>query len=170
MEKAQEISAKNTKNEILQAYNELLKKVREDKPVDRQAEKKKEEEKAVVRSASQHSIEQIVRGLADIKLDIGKSFDNLEEQLVIQYKKLSELQQAISIETKRLEEIHEIKVNADSLAALLMAQKEKRGAFEAEIEQKKKEFDQGMAEKRLKWEKEQAEFEAAKKEREDDED
>jgi len=166
MEKKKEISPKSTKNEILEAYNELFEKVKEQKPMDRQAIKKKEEEKQIVKDASQQSSEKIIKGLADLKLDIGKSLDSLEEKLVAQYKKLTELQQAINIETKNLEEVYEIKLNTDSLAAVLLAQKEKKAGFEADIEEKKRDFETKMTEKKSQWEKEQWTFESAKKERE----
>ncbi|MFH0924145.1 MAG: hypothetical protein V1872_00695 [bacterium] len=126
---------------------------------------KKEEERKVVKEAKDNSVEKIVKGLADIKLDVGKSLDTLEEKLVVQYKNLTGLEQAIDIENKNLENVYEIKINADSLAALLLAQKEKKTVFDVEIEQKKKNFETEMTEKKLRWEKEQTEFEATKKER-----
>lgn len=165
MEKQKEISAKSTKNEILEAYNDLLKKIQEDKPLDRLAEKKKEGDKEIVKAASQNSIEKIVKGLAEIKLDIGNVLDTLEEKLITEYKKLTELQQAIGIEQKELDEIHEIKVNADSLAALMQAQKEKRSLFEKEMEETKNSFESEMTQKRLSWKKEQEDYEISKKER-----
>jgi hypothetical protein len=166
METQKDISPKSTKNEILQAYNELLTKIKEGKSLDRQAERKKEEEKRIIRDASQNSVEKIVKGLTEIKLDVGKSLDNLEEKLITEFKRLTELQQAIEIEKKELGEIHEIKVNADSLAALLQAQKEKRSQSEKEIEEKQTVFESEMAQKRLQWKKEQEDYELARKERE----
>ncbi|MGA1875645.1 MAG: hypothetical protein ACMUIA_08550 [bacterium] len=164
--KKKEVSASSTKSEILEAYRELSERIKEQKPVDRQAEKKREDEARMVKDASQLSSERIIKGLADIKLEIGKSMDTLEEKLLAQYKNLSELQQALDIEKRELEEVHEIKVNADSLAALLAAQKEKKADFEAEMEQKRNDFESEMSEKRLQWKKEQESFELAKKDRE----
>ena len=165
MEAKKDVSAKNTKNEILQAYDELLTKIKEEKPFDRKEEKKKEEEKKIIKGASQNSVEKIVKGLAEIKLEIGTALDTLEERLIKEFKKLTELQQAIEIEQKELEEIHEIKVNADSLAALLRAQKEKRSQFDAEMEEKKEAFESDMAQKRLQWRKEQEDYDLSRKER-----
>ncbi|MGA1825855.1 MAG: hypothetical protein ACMUIP_14465, partial [bacterium] len=78
---------------------------------------------------------------------------------------------------KGLEELYEIKVNTDSLAALLLAQKEKKMAFENEMEQKKitfdtemekktRDFETEMNDKKAQWKKEQEAFELARKERE----
>ncbi|MGA1868014.1 MAG: hypothetical protein ACMUJM_05635 [bacterium] len=165
MENAKIISEKSKKNEILEAYNELLNKVKSQKPLDRQAEIAQVEKKKVVNAASQLSVEKIIKDLADIKLEIGKLFDNLEGKLVTQYKQFTELQQATEIEKKKLEELHEIKANADSLAALLLAQKEKQLSFEREMEEKKRDFESAMSEKRAQWQKEQEAFLLAQKEK-----
>lgn len=163
-----EISAKNTKNEILDAYNALLKKIKEQKPVDRQVEKEKVEKKEIVETAARNSVETIVKGLADLKLAITKALDDMEQQLIGESKRLQGIRQAIAIEQKNLEEIHEIRADADSLAALLLAQKEKKQTFEAEIEQKRGDFEAEMVQKRLLWKKEQEDYERAKKEREEE--
>ena len=165
MEAKKEISSKNTKSEILQAYNEILEKIQEEKAPDRVTEKRKVEEKKIVREATQNSVERIVKDIAEIKLEVGKALDSLEERLITEFKKLTELQKAIEIEKKELEEIHDIKVNADSLAALLQAQKEQKARFEKETEEKRVAFETEMAQKRLQWKKEQEDYELSKKER-----
>lgn len=163
-----EITARSTKNEILEAYNALLKRIKEQKPVDRQAEKEKTEKKEIVETAAQNSVEKIVKGLADLKLGITKSLDDMEAQLIDEFKKLNGIRQAIDIEKKNLEEIHEIRANADSLAVLLLVQKEKRQAFETEIAQKRSDFEAEIIQKRLLWKKEQEDYERMKKEREEE--
>jgi hypothetical protein len=91
----------------------------------------------------------------------------MEEQLIVEFKRLNGVRQAIDIEQKNLRDIHEIRVNADGLAALLLAQKEKKEAFEREMEQKRAEFEAEMAQKRQQWKRDQEEFERQKKEREE---
>ena len=59
-------------------------------------------------------------------MNLGTSLDKLEEKLVNEYKILENLQQAIAVEKKNLEELYQISANADSLSALILAQKEKR--------------------------------------------
>lgn len=163
-----EVTLKSTKTEILDAYNALLKKTKEQKPVDRQIEKEKAEKVQIVETAAQNSEEKIVKGLADLKLGITKALDETEQQLLGEFKRLNGMRQAIGIEKKNLEEIHEIRAEADSLAALLLAQKERKQAFEVEIQQKKSEFETEMMQKRLQWKKEQDEYERIRKEREEE--
>jgi len=160
------ISDKNTKTEILEAYNDMIEKMKEQKAMDAKAVKKEIEEKEIVKKASQHSVEGIVKNMADLKLEIIKSMDSLGERLIAEYKKLTELQQAIDVETKTIEDIYNIKVEAESLTALIVSQRDKRISFEAEMEQKKADFDNDMTQKRFLWKKDQDDFEFAKKERE----
>lgn len=162
-----DISLKNTKNEILEAYQAALKKLEDSKTPDRQAEKVKAEKKELVETASQNSVEKVVKNLAELKLVIAKSLDELEGQLLGESKKLNGIRQAIDITSANLREVHEIRATADSLAALMLAQKEKQRQFEERITQEKSEFDSEMGQKRLQWKKEQEEAERLKKERDD---
>jgi hypothetical protein len=159
------INEKSTKAEMLEAYNSLLLQAKEQKAADQKAVKKETEEKEVVKSASQNSVEEIVKRLAALKLEIVKNIDSLEEKLISEYRRFVELQQAIDVQAKSLEEIYGIQTEAESLRALINAQKVKKDAFEAEMEHKKAELDIVMSETKQQWKKEQEEYEAAMKER-----
>jgi hypothetical protein len=166
MKMDKELTAKSNKNDILDAYNEALSKIKELQSQDRQIEKKRVDEKVVVQTASQTSIEKIVKGLADIKSSVVNSLDNLESKLIDEFKKLTNIQQAITIETKNLEDIHAIKINADSLTALLHAQKTKKEQFESEMKTKTEAFEIEITQKRQLWKKEQETLETIRKEEE----
>ena len=158
----------NTKKEILAAYSDLLKKKEAENskhPKEEKAEKQKEE---TVRVAKSLSAEGIVKGLADMKLNISVSIDKIEDTLLLEFQKLEKLQEAISYESAYLEELYGIKSNADSLAVLLTANKEKRQAFETDMEQRKTIFDEIMQEKKQSWDKEQKEREQKWKEEDAD--
>jgi hypothetical protein len=88
-----------------------------------------------------------------------RSLEDIEEQLLSSHKQLSTLHQAIDIETKALAELHDITVNADSLSALLLAQKEKASAFEKDMSTKIEQFEQDMFQKKALWAKERSELE-----------
>lgn len=159
------LSEKSTKTEILEAYNSLLLQAKEQKAADQKAVKKETEEKEVVKSASQNSVEEIVKRLAGLKLEIVKNVDSLEEKLITEYRRFVELQQAIDVQARSLEEIYGIQTEAESLTALINTQKEKKDAFDVEMERKKTELDVVITETKEQWKKEQEEYEAAKKER-----
>jgi hypothetical protein len=156
---------KNTKAEILAAYNEVCAKLKQQKVQDVKEEKKKTEEQKVVQKAGELSVENIIKNIGNTKLDILNALDDLSEKLLPEFRKLSDLKAAIEIETKNLHELYEIKVNIESLGALLLAQSEKKAAFEIEMGRKKAELDEDIFQKRLTWKTEQDNFESAKKER-----
>lgn len=161
-----EISVKNTKNEILEAYHEALEKLQSIKRVSKQQVKVTEEKKETVAKAISHSTDDIVKNIATLKLSLVRSLEDIEEQLLSSHKQLTTLQEAIEIQSKELSDLHEIKLNADSLAALLHAQKEKTLAFDMDIKERTRAFEQDMEQKRAKWKKEQDEFELLRKESE----
>ena len=161
-----EISTKNTKNQILDAYHEVLHRLKETKKISKQEQKAAEEKKEIVETASQQTTHDIVQSLAELKLSLVKSLEDVEEKLLSSHKKLALLQQAIEIQTKDLSDIHEIKINSDTLAALLLAQAEKSSLFEKEMKDRQQAFDQEITQKRILWKKEQDEFELTKKDQE----
>lgn len=159
-----EVSAKNTKNEILEAYHVALEQLKDARKFNKQEIKNAVDKKEIVSKASDHSTEEIVKQISALKLTLVRALEDIEEQLLISYKQLITLQQAIDIQSKELTDLHEIKVNANSLSALLYAQKEKTNAFDKEMKDRTLIFEQEMAVKRNTWKKEQEEVEFARKE------
>lgn len=158
-----EIGVQNTKAEILKAYSELLKKIGEqksDQPKLIQEETKKNE---MIGRVSKITTEGIISSIASLKLGVAKELDKLSEQLLAENNKLEEIQTAISLEKKNLEDLYGISANADSLAAILLAQKEKKTQFETDMAQRqllldekmksdKAAFDEKMAAEKLQFE------------------
>lgn len=161
-----EISEKSKKNEILEAYYELLNKTQETKVTHHQEEKQRQINEDIVIKAAQFDTENIVTTLAQVKLSVSQNLSQLEKRLSEEYERLSDLQAAIKLETKNLEEVHEIRKNADSLAALLLAQKEYKARFEAEIEQKKSGLEREIEKKHEEWKLEQEQHQRESKEQE----
>lgn len=75
------------------------------------------------------------------------------------------MQKAIAIEQARIKDTHEIMANANSLEALLLAQKKKKEEFEQWIEVEKEKFRTEMAEKKAFWVKEKQEYEQTQKDK-----
>src|ERR1035437_4641652 len=132
-----EISTKNTKSEILSAYDELLKKVRDKKTEEPKKVQEQQKQENLVKKAAAFSNENIVKGIAGLKVDLASSLDKLGENLVLEFRKFEELQQAIQVEQKNLEDLYQLSVVADSLSVMLLAQKEKKEQFEQETWQQK---------------------------------
>lgn len=154
-------SMKNRKKDILDAYEELLRKYEEKHktamPTGKDAEAKKAAEQALVRKASSYSVESVVKGLAELKLSLNKTLTDLSNMILEEANKLKEVQQAIAMEEKNLEEIFDIQVAAETLDMLIRTHEEKKRSLEEEI-----------ATSREQWAKEQERHEIAVKEREAD--
>ncbi len=171
----QEVTSKNTKNQILDAYNELLQKVQEQKSQEPKKVKEEKQNLELTQKAKSLSNEGIVKEVAALKVNFSSALDKLGDQFVSEYNKFEELQKAISIERKNLEELYQLSANTDSLAVMLMAQKEQKEKFEQEMTQRREELTEKinrekeqheteMGEKRALWKKEQDERAAAEKE------
>lgn len=166
--KYEPLTMKQTKSEMINAYNELLKKL-EEKAVsglpEKKAEQKKKAEKELVAKVSTYTVESIVKDLADLHLNTGKALSELSEQLVGEANKLKGIQQAIEIEKANLEELYDIHLAADTLSVLVQEHKEKQQAFEADMEELEEKFRLEMEQKRAQWKKEQEEYGQSIKER-----
>lgn len=163
-----DVSVKNTKNQILDAYNDLLQKLqvqRTEEPKKVQEQKKKEE---LVGNAKSLSNQGIVKGIAELKVNLSSALDQLGDKFITEYKNFEELQQAINVEKQNLEDLYQLSANTDSLAVMLLAQKEKKEQFEIEMTERKLELtgkinlenenhETEIQGKRVLWKKEQAE-------------
>ena len=161
------ISTTNTKAQIIQAYNELLKKL-EEKSQDNPKEVQERKEAAkTVESAQRNSEDSIIKEIVKIKTSFTEALDKIKGNLTDEYKKLADIQAAIKIEKKHLEDLYGISTNADSFAAILLAQKESREKFEEEMKVTEENFENEMAEAKAKWSKEKVEVDAQIKEEKD---
>lgn len=159
-----DITSKSPKSTILEAYNELLEKIRSQKEPEPKHIKEKQEKAETVKAASDNSIEKIVKAISELKINISNTFDKIEDSLINEFKKLTQLNDAIKIQTQEIENLYSIKLNADSLSALLLAQKDKKLQFENEMEKEREALEAEISEKRKKLEKELKDFELSNKE------
>ncbi len=149
----EEVSSKNTKKEILDAYEELKQQLQEKKKEVPGSEPQEAPKTRVVEEASGIQPDKIMKDISNLKIGLSQSLDKVEEALIEEHKKLSGVSEAIRLEKENLQNIYQIKAEADSLAALIAAHKEK-----------KQELEQEVKEKREAWEKEKQQFELELKE------
>lgn len=152
-----ELSTKNTKNEILAAYEELLQKTQESKTEEPKKVQEKQLQETIVKNAAASSYDGIVKNMSNLKIELSSSLDKLGDKFVSEFKKFEELQQAIQIEKKALEDLYQLSANADSLSVMLLVQKEKKQQYEEEMAGLKSKFEEEMALTRLQWKKQQEE-------------
>lgn len=159
-----QLSTKNTKAEILEAYETLLKNVQQakaDVPKQVQEEKRKKE---IVEKVTGITMEGIAKSMVDLKSLFNNSIEEVNQQLSEEFKKLEEIRTAIAVEKQTLEELYSLKTNTDSLAAMLLAQKEKKESFEKMMKEKEEAFSKEISDKKAQWEQEKANQKTAEKE------
>ncbi len=128
------------KNQVFEAYEELLNKLSNTKPAPTAEEKKVvEEKKQVVETAVKEASDgdELAKHLIALKTKLNKDLDDVEVKLLAEQKKFATIQQAIGIQSKKLDELYNIVPQADTLAALIAAHKEKSVTLEQEINQKR---------------------------------
>ena len=165
------ITMKNTKKEMLEAYNEVLQQLKEKraaglKPAEEIEERKIKEAVEVTDSLS---TEGIVQEVSTLRLEIGGLLGQLSDRLEEEVSKYRQARQAVEAKQKELQEIYEIEKSALSLAALIEAQHQKRQQTEAELAARKEELTQEIETLRMEWGKEKQVHLAEIKERDADE-
>lgn len=157
----------NTKQEMIQAYNALLKQMEDKQAGELKPEKKMEEKKAKesVEIAASLTTQNVGKEIAELKIEIGRTLTKISDQLEEEVNRFAAVRSAISAKEKDLRELYEIEKAAMSLAALIETQNQKRQEFIVEAEGKKESLRQEIEATRSAWEKEQEVHDAAVKER-----
>ncbi|MCP3660050.1 MAG: hypothetical protein GY830_06960 [Bacteroidetes bacterium] len=162
----QKITSKNTKNEILEAYEQVLTRLEETKKTNSEMHKIKKEDE-VLSQISKNSKSDVILKFADFKIEINNYLEKLEEKLINEKNKLETLLSAKNIEDKKLKDLYEINAKASTLEALIIAEHENKNKFEEESKKRKNEVEVYITEKKIEWEKEQKEYQILKKEKEE---
>ena len=151
----EDVSTKNTKKEILDAYDKLRQQLQEKKKEIPGAGIPEAPKTRIVEEASRLQPDKIMKDISNLKIGLSQSLDKVEEALIEEHKKLSSVTEAIRLEKDNLQNIYQIKAEADSLAALITIHKEKQQHLEQEIKEKreawekeKQNFEQGVKEER----------------------
>lgn len=88
---------------------------------------------AAVERASKKTQEDVVKSLADIKVKTTAVLDSISSTLSSEIATLKDVQEAIKAEEDKLKTIHGITVEADSFQAIVLAQKDEKESFHAEM-------------------------------------
>jgi hypothetical protein len=150
----------DNKSQILKAFQQLLdnKKNASQLIETKEETAERQKDKEVVDKASNYTVESIVKGLADSQLDFGNTIDLVTEKLTKELTKLTELQHAILVTTRQVEDLQNTRIAADALDILQQENQEKLKAFEEESAKTYQLLEIEINEKRLAWEKEQQEY------------
>ena len=160
------LSTSNTKQEMLDAYSDLLKQMEEKREAEAPPEQKVAEKAAreVVATADSLSDDTIFREISGLKAEVGKMLTTLSDRLEQEVGRYDAVKRAIAEKEQELAEIYEIQKAASSLAALIEAQNLKKEEFEADMATCKEALTREIEEMRSEWQKEKAQRAAEQKE------
>ncbi len=161
------LTEKNTKQEMLDAYQSALKQLEEQRASELNPERKIEEKKteAAVKAAEAHSPDGVGKGIASLKSEIGKMLAEIADKLEEEVRAYKNVQTAIQARQRDLQELYGIEKAAASLAALIESQNLKRRDFEAEMARDREELAGEIEAQRSAWDKERKTHEVEIKER-----
>ncbi len=146
-------------------------KAREEEPPPRRTAREKQE-REVQDVAAALTVESVVRGIGDLRLEVNGSLDRVSAVLTEQAKRLAQIEEAIALRTRRLAELYDIEVAADTVAALVARHAQEtrdfeaqaaaqRQALEAELAARQGDNDRAQVEQRAAWELEKRRFKEA---------
>lgn len=173
-------SAKSTKAEILEAFDELAKEKAELKTqVDRLSKERPSQvaieqqvlpkKEAMNQSQSvQQKMNYTIESLVKVQMGFGTAVSELSEQLTTKASNLQELQGSVATETKQLEELHELEISSNTLDNLLKTYESNEQTFVEEINRKQETLTQEFLQQKKNWEREQEEHKRIVKERNDE--
>lgn len=160
------LSSTNTKQEMLDAYNDLLAQLEEKRETVATPEQKvaEKEVKQVVEVADSLTTDGIIRDIGGLKVEVGRVLTQLSDRLEQEAGRYEAVKRAIVEKEKELAEIYEIQKAASSLSALIEAQSLKKEEFEADMSSRKEALTREIDETRQEWQRERVQRTAEVKE------
>ncbi|MBD2440688.1 hypothetical protein [Nostoc sp. FACHB-110] len=170
------LTDKNTKAEILQAYEELAKEsaglktqltqIQKDSQTVNKDKPKVEPTTTMNKPATiQQKMNYTIESLAKIQLGFGSAANELSEQLTTQASKLGEIRKDVETEITELKQLHNLEIADDTLDTLITAYDDNSKAYQEEYSQRYEVLSQEILEQRIVWQKEQEEYKKTIKER-----
>jgi hypothetical protein len=162
---AREVSAKSTKTEILEAYEDL---VREYQTLQAHLEELRAGQKTALPRTPQvteakpfteavkgTTLHEVLQGLSVLRTGFGSAISALSAQLTAEATKLAELRRDVAAQITALKELHDLEVMEQTLDELLQQYAEDAERFDTDMQQQRQAFEQEMAERRAAWHQEQ---------------
>ena len=161
------LTLSNTKQEMLDAYQTILKQLEAQKESELRPEKKMEEKKTkeVIQVAESLSSEGIAKEISHLRVETGKILAQISDRLEEEINKFKSVQSAVALKEKELQELYDIERSAMTLAALIESKNQKSQAFELEMTEKKEALNREIETLRDQKDKEKGDYETELRER-----
>ncbi len=152
----QSLNMKNTKQELLDAYYDLVIQMEENEKNELKPEKKiaAKEKEQILAAVDGFSIDRISNDIINVKNTAQKTLTDLSDKLTAEVEKLNSIKKAIAIKEGEFKEIYDIEKSALTLAALIEAQHKQKEVFESNLTEEKEALTREISETREHWKKE----------------
>lgn len=162
-----EVSLKNTKEQILAAYNEALEQVKNKQmtPLEEKAIVSKTKQ---VDEVKQYGYDRLNGQLNQVGADFLKSLSVFSNSISSEYDKFIKLQNTIETEQDHLNDLYVIKDNAHTLSAIIIANEKQKEEFNAEMEAKETDWQFKLAELESEYKIKKVELEKQRKREEEE--
>lgn len=159
-------NARDDKNTIIAAFERLLHQYQsqESKIATKEEEVAKTQNQQLLEKTVDYTVDNIINGMAALQLSFSSAVSQLADNLTTESAKLEELQQAIAVEQKHLEQLNQVRLVADALHILHQEHQEKVTSLQTQTATEIETITQEIAQTKKRWQKEQLEFEAKVKE------
>jgi len=148
---------RRSKVEVQREFEMLREEAEASEPVDAKAETSAKAHDDEIRAeVAEVSVEAVVQRIAGLGLDMSRALADVSEKLTAEVRLLGALREAVGLERRELERLHQIDVAATAVDHLVAEHAEKKEGLEAEI-----------AERRAQWEAEVARVERERREQEE---
>jgi len=166
-----DISMRNTKQELLDAYHEILEQLHERQKSELKPEQKLKEKKeeSILKAVTGISADGVIQESHRLKQEIGTMLSKLADRMAAEVNKFDQVQLAIEIKERELKEVYDIEKAAATLAALIESQRRERLRFEEEMARAQASLEQDIESTKLEWQKEKADHQARMKEQQEHE-
>jgi hypothetical protein len=123
----------------------------------KQEEAEKVSNQQLLATASEYTVDNIVKGLADLQLEFGQIVVGLSEKIGKEHDKVDELKRAIAVEDRNLLKLKNTRIVADALHILQQEHQEKTRLIEADTNRQKEDLEKEAIATRKIWEREEQE-------------
>lgn len=149
-----------SKDELMRSFKnlKLIYKAKQAEIKTKEENAQYEKNKKLVETTATYTAEDIVKGLANLHIDLNKSIEQLAVQLENEVNKLNDLKSSIAVADLQLLEVSHAKIAADALHILKLEQEAQNKAFAENSEKLIKNLQTEELNTKENWEKEQKEF------------
>lgn len=145
---------------IASAFTSLLTEYQQGKSkiATKEEEARSKQNRELLAKTSEYTVGRIVNDIASLQLSFSDVVDNLANKLTTESNKQEELEQAIAVKQKHLQQLNRVRLIADALYIMHQQQREKKATLAASTTKEKEVIEREIVRTRNEWAKEQADF------------